>query len=405
MQTIVIGAGASGMAAALEAAKKPGNKVRLLERQSRVGRKLAATGNGRCNLTNLHAAAADYHSSTGLAFEALSAFPVPKVLEFFEGLGLVWVSEPDGRCYPRSDQASSVVDVLRFALDAAGVQTILGCEVRRAEKTKNGFHLDTSAGDFACDKLIIACGGPAAQKLGATDDGAKLLRMLGHSVTPLLPGLVQLRSPEPLLRSLKGVRAQAALTLSGADGDLAAALGEVQFVEDGVSGPAVFDLSREAARALPCSLTLDFLPDHTVQAVLALLQARCLALPDQTAEELLTGMLHNRLGRVLVKKAELDIRTPLSQLSDDALSCCAAQIKGFHLDITGSYGLEHAQVTVGGAALAQFDPRTLESRLVPGLYACGEVLDVDGPCGGYNLQWAWSSGLLAGQLRRKEAAR
>ena len=403
MQVIVIGAGASGMTAALAAAKKPGCRVRLLERQSRVGRKLAATGNGRCNLTNLNAAESDYHSSTGRDFAALAAFPVEKVLRFFEGLGLIWVSEPDGRCYPRSDQANSVVDVLRFALDAAGVQTILGCEVRRAEKTKNGFHLETSAGDFSCDRLIIACGGPATQKLGATDDGARLLRMLGHSVTPLLPGLVQLRSSEPLLRSLKGVRAQAALTLSKDGAVLVSVAGEVQFVEDGVSGPAVFDLSREAAASLPCMLSLDLLPDHSSEAVLGLLHTRCQALPEQTAEELLTGMLHNRLGRVLVKKAGIDARTPLASLPEEALARCAAAVKGFELPITGSYGLEHAQVTVGGAALDQFDPRTLESRLTPGLYACGEVLDVDGPCGGYNLQWAWSSGLLAGQLRHEEA--
>jgi len=402
MQTIVIGAGASGMIAALTAAAIPGNRVRVLERQARVGRKLSATGNGRCNLTNLNAKDSDYHSESGADFYALNAFDVQKTLDYFEQLGLVCVSESDGRCYPHSDQATSLVDVLRFALANCGAQLELGCEVQNITFKKGRFHVKTSTGDFAADRLILATGGPAGEKLGATADGARFLRMLGHSVTPLLPGLVQLVADEPLLRSLKGVRAPAALQLSKHGTLLAQSAGEVQFTENGVSGPAVFELSREASMNLPCDLTLDLLPQKEEAALLSLLQNRCAAQPELTTDDLLTGILHNRLGRVCTKKAGLSPAAKLSTLSDEDLIRAARTIKAFCLDILDTYGLENAQVTIGGARLSQFHPRTLESLVVPGLYACGEVLDVDGPCGGYNLQWAWSSGRLAGQLLHEE---
>ncbi len=398
MQTIVIGAGASGMAAAITASRRPGNRVRLLERQNRVGRKLSATGNGRCNLTNLSALPSSYHSDTGADFFALQAFPVSSTLSFFEKLGLVWVSEEAGRCYPLSDQATSVVDVLRFALDASGVQTVLGCEVQSVQIGKHGFHLETSSGDFSCDKLIIACGGPASEKLGATSDGARFLRMLGHSVTPLSPGLVQLCSPEPLLKSLKGIRAQASMQLLHHGDLLFTHSGEVQFVDGGVSGPAIFDLSRVADKQYPCQLLLDFLPQFSHNALLSAMENRVQTLPELTTDDLFTGMIHNRLGRVLVRKAGIEASVSLGSLLPAQLEKCCTQAKAFSLELTGSFGMENAQITIGGADASQFHPKTLESLLVPGLYACGEVLDVDGPCGGFNLQWAWSSGMLAGSL-------
>ena len=405
MKTLILGAGASGMMAALQAAKIPGNRVTILERQARVGKKLSATGNGRCNLTNLNAAPGDYHSSTGAAFPALERFTPADTLAFFESLGLVCVSEPSGRCYPFSDQAGSVVDVLRFALAASGAKLELGSEVRSVSRTGGGFRVETSTGRYTADRLILACGGPAGEKLGATQDGAQFLRALGHSVTPLLPGLVQLHAKQPLLRALKGVRAEAALLLEQDGTELMRCCGEVQFTDAGVSGPAVFDLSREASMALPCTLHLDLLPLRDVQALTALLQARCGNQPELTAEDLLTGILHNRLGRVCVRAAGLAPDTPLGQLTDAALRRCAQTVKDFPLPIDGTYGLSGAQITIGGGVLSQFCPQTRESLLVPGLDACGEVLDVDGACGGDNLQWAWASGHLAGQLLHQEVER
>ncbi len=390
------------MIAAITASQIPGNRVRVLERQARVGRKLSATGNGRCNLTNLNARAVDYHSESAAPLHALDAFTVDDTLTFFEALGLVCVSEADGRCYPHSDQATSVVDVLRFALANCGAQLELGCEVQSITYKKNRFHVVTSTGDFAADKLILATGGPAGEKLGGTADGARFLRTLGHSVTPLLPGLVQLISDEKLLRSLKGVRAPAALKLTKNDTLLAGISGEVQFTENGVSGPAVFDLSREASSNLPCKLSLDLLPQKEENDLFVILKNRCKTQPELTVDDLLTGVLHNRLGRVCTKKAGLEPTTFLRTLDDTDLRKVTETVKYFTLNIIGTCGMENAQITIGGADLNQFDPETLQSSLVPGLYACGEVLDVDGPCGGYNLQWAWSSGRLAGQLRKEK---
>ena len=402
MHTIIIGAGASGLLAALRAVQIPGNHVTILERQARVGRKLAATGNGRCNLTNQHAIPASYHCTEGADLYALQAFSPAATLSFFRSLGLLTVEETAGRCYPVSGQATSVVDVLRFALGQTAAVLELGCEVLAVSRRRQGFQVRTAEKSLSCDRLILACGGPACEKLGATDDGARFLRQLGHHVTPLLPGLVQLRSPDRRLRALKGVRAQALLRLLQGGTLLAEAEDEVQFAENGVSGPGIFAVSREAAACLPCTLELDLLPALPQQELLQLLSARTAALPDHGAEDLLCGMLHSRLGRICVRSAGLQDAQPLRSLDRAALAAVSAQVKAFRLTIDGTAGLAGAQVTVGGGDLNEFDPRTLQSRLVPGLYACGEVLDVDGGCGGYNLQWAWASGNLAGQLLERD---
>ena len=405
MEVYVIGGGAAGMMAALTAAEKPRCRVHLLERQSRPARKLLATGNGRCNLTNLDQDERHYHAGDPAALFALRAFDAHAALAFFSRLGLVTVAEDTGRVYPFSDSANSVADVLRFALAAAGVDVQCAQEVTAIRRVKSGFTVVTADAERHADRVIIACGGPAGSKLGGTKSGLDLLRSLGHSVTALTPSLVQLKTDTTWVRSLKGVRAEADLALISG-GELAAASGgEVQFTDYGVSGPAVFDLSREAARRAGRSeLVLDLMPLLELPALEALLFERARRFPALTGEDFLTGVLHNRLGRTMVRYAGLPFEAPLSSLGDADIRAVAAAVKDFRLPVTGTMGFDGAQVTCGGADLSQFDPETLESRLAPGLYACGEVLDVDGDCGGYNLQWAWSSGRLAGQLKRREGA-
>ena len=405
MEVYVIGGGASGMMAALTAAEKPRCRVHLLERQSRPARKLLATGNGRCNLTNLDQDERHYHAGDPAALFALRAFDAHAALAFFSRLGLVTVAEDTGRVYPFSDSANSVADVLRFALAAAGVDVQCAQEVAAIRRVKSGFTIVTADAERHADRVIIACGGPAGSKLGGTKSGLDLLRSLGHSVTALTPSLVQLKTDTTWVRSLKGVRAEADLALFSGGEMAAASGGEVQFTDYGVSGPAVFDLSREAARCVGHSeLALDLMPLLELPALEALLFERARRFPDLTGEDLLTGVLHNRLGRTMVRYAGLPFEAPLSSLGDADIRAVAAAVKDFRLPVTGTMGFDGAQVTCGGADLSQFDPETLESRLAPGLYACGEVLDVDGDCGGYNLQWAWSSGRLAGQLKRREGA-
>ncbi len=390
----IIGGGASGMAAALAAAENPSVQVRQLERQSRVGRKLLATGNGRCNLTNLNPRG--YHGEDGtFAGSALAAFPPEKTLEWFSSLGLYTVAEPSGRVYPYSDQANSVVDVLRFALEKPNIRLETGFEVERARKIQNQFHVEGKTGSAVCDALIVACGGLAGTKLGGGMSGYRLLRGFGHSCTRLRPALVQVRSNWSALPGLKGVRANCHAQILRDGAVWAESRGELQFTDYGLSGPVIFEISRDVCQAPgEWVCRLDFMPDVDAGALEAMLSRRkTTALP---ASELLTGILHNRLGRVLTQGAGISGQKPISDLSEQEIRRVCRMVKSLEVPLTEPMGMDAAQVTAGGIATVEFDPNTMESRLVPGLYACGEVLDVDGDCGGYNLQWAWSSGYAAG---------
>ncbi len=398
---VIIGAGASGMIAALTAAEDPDRKVILLERQQRVGRKLLATGNGRCNLTNLNAVAGTYYGmDKSFSDYALRRFTPEDTLRFFSSLGLLTVTEPSGRVYPLSDSANSVLDVLRYALDHAGVEQRCSSPVEELllDKTRQGFLIRCPDDTFHADAVILACGGAAGSKLGGVMDGYRLGKALGHSRSSLHPSLTRIRTDPAIPRSLKGIRVQASLRLMYGNTLLASGEGEVQFTETGISGPAGFDLSRSVSMGpsgQQLHLCLLPYPDHTVRALLC---ARKENLPELNATELFTGMLHNRLGRILVKTAGIPADKSLSELTERELDNAVQACMNLTLPVLGVDGFDTAQVTAGGLLTSAVSPMTLESLIVPGLFACGEVLDVDGPCGGYNLQWAWASGALAGRL-------
>ena len=399
----IIGAGASGMAAALAAAENPNARVILLERQARVARKLQATGNGRCNLTNLNAKTEHYHGENrNFSDYSLEKYNVENTLTWFSELGLYTVSEPSGRVYPYSDQANSVVDVLRFALDRPNIQLLTGFEVSKIKANHPGFTVESNEETILCDKLIIACGGLAGTKLGGSLSGYKLLQRLGHRCTRLRPALVQLKSDWPHCASLKGIRANCRAEIYNGENLHSAAVGELQFTEYGLSGPVIFEISRDVcAEKGNWVCRLDLVPDVSADVLLAMLRRKQgSGLP---AEELLTGILHNRLGRVVVKEAGISLHAPICQLEDWELMNVSKLVKSLTVPLTEPMGMDAAQVTAGGMVTDEFDPTTMESRLVPGLYACGEVLDIDGDCGGYNLQWAWSSGRCAGEAAGKEA--
>ena len=394
MKVLIIGGGASGMMAALTAAQDPNNTVTLLERQNRVGRKLLATGNGRCNLSNLHCDVSHYHGSDPAFVEpALVRFPVEHTLSFFKSLGLLTVAEPSGKIYPFSNQANSVVDVLRFALTRLHVDVRCGCEVLSIGKKARGYNVKTQEEAFFCDKLIISCGGAAGSKLGGTDFGYRLLSSMGHTSSPIAPALVQLKTDTSYTRALKGVRADAGLTLKRNGCNILENRGEIQFTDFGISGPAVFEISRHAQAG--DLVLLDLLrPMDEEELTHFLLHKQALS-AEEPAEDFLTGLLHNRLGRVVIQAGGWPLAQKVSLIDCRKL---AHLIKYFPLPVAGLMGLEQAQVTVGGILTSEFRADTLESRLHPGLFATGEVLDIDGDCGGFNLQWAWSSGMLAGQL-------
>lgn len=392
----IIGAGASGMAAALSAAENKENQILLFERQARLGRKLLATGNGRCNLTNLHASADTYHGDDAdFSCAALAHFDVQNTLDWFKTMGLYTVTEASGRVYPYSDQANSVVDVLRFALQKENIRVMTGTEVSRVRKCGNGFSVETDGESFPCDKLIIACGGLAGTKLGGSMAGYKLLRSLGHHCTKLRPTLVQIKSDWHGCAALKGVRANCHAAIYKDDSLYAQSTGEIQFTEYGLSGPVIFEVSRDVCSApgnWVCKL--DLLPDMDQEELLNFLKAKRNS--QLTADDLFTGILHNRLGRVLSAAVGIRGNLPICELSEAQMKEVSAAAKGFVISLKEPLGMDSAQVTAGGIITSEFDPNTMESRIVTGLYACGEVLDIDGDCGGYNLQWAWSSGRLAG---------
>ena len=399
----VIGGGAAGMMAALEAASR-GAAVDLYERQARVGRKLSVTGNGRCNLSNLHASAEHYHGEeAGFPEEALLRYGTAETLKHFRDMGLLTVAEEDGRIYPLSNTAGSVVDVLRYALEASGVRVNTGFEVERIQKAERGFLLVTEGEKHFADRVIVACGGLAGERFGGSRLGYRLLEWLGHSTTPLREGLVQLRSDNGCCRSLKGIRADAAVRVFGRGGFLGSSAGEVQFTDYGLSGPAIFEVSRPALSEPETTVSLDLIRRTPEETLVELLLARCRTTPLLLTEDIFVGTVQNRIGRVLVNAAGLDPRKPLSRLKREEAVLLAHGAKHFLFRITGNLGMENAQVTVGGIRTGEFDPLTLESRLCPGLFACGEVLDVDGDCGGFNLQWAWSSGRLAGAFAAEKS--
>ncbi len=391
----IIGGGAAGMAAAIEASRYD-HKVIIFERQARVGRKLQATGNGRCNLSNLGAQVGRYHGQEPEFVRiALGQFDVENTLAWFQELGLFTVTEESGKVYPYSDQANSVVDILRFALEKDNITLYTGAEVKKIKKQNEGFYIECDEVQEYCDRLIIACGGLAGTKLGGTMSGYKLLGKLGHKCTKLRPALVQLKSNWGALASLKGVRTNCAIQIFKDDHLYSQSAGELQFTEYGLSGPVVFEVSRDVCASTGNWIAqIDFLPHITDEQLLKELQSR--RERNVPVSELLTGILHNRLGRVLVQAAGAS-----DSLNDYQLQAICEAVKCFKISLTEPMGMDNAQVTAGGVLTDQFDPETMESRLVPGLYACGEVLDIDGDCGGYNLQWAWSSGRLAGMSAGK----
>ncbi len=391
MTILIIGGGASGMMAALTASANPENRVILAERQSRLGRKLLATGNGRCNLTNRNLDLTHYYGEDG-AFPsyALSYFDAEATLAYFRSLGLLTVTEPSGRVYPYSDSANSVLDVLRLPLEQReNVELLTGAEILSLKKKGGTFVAKTGEAVICADRVIICAGGLAGAKLGGTEMGYKLLAAFGHTRTKLYPSLVQLKTDTNFVRSLKGVRCEASVRYGRT-----LCRGELQFTDYGVSGPVIFELSRGAVDG---ELEIDLLPDLREGEIMDLLRGRCTDLPELKAEDLLTGILHNRLGRTILRACGISLEQPCRTVYnlDRVVDMC----KHLCLRIQGTMGMEQAQVTAGGIRTGEFHPKTLESRLCPGLYAAGEVLDVDGDCGGYNLQWAWSSGHLAGQLR------
>lgn len=400
MQTdcIILGAGACGLAAAC-ALGEAGLRVTLVEKLDRVGKKLLATGNGRCNLSNEDMNPSYYGDAAPFVARVYEKTPPREVLAFFDRLGLMTASE-EGRVYPRTMMAASVLDVLRAGIAKDNIDVRTSCEaVSLLPSRRGGWSVQLSSGEGLFAPAVLLCmGGSAAPSMGTDGAGTRMLHMLGHSVTPLAPALVQLKCDHPALRSLKGIRAQAAITLE-IDGSAAASeMGEILFADYGVSGVCIFQLSGTAARALAkeqsAKLLINLLPELQEDAR-DWLSKRIALLKNASLGALLTGVFPRLLAQAVLKQAGLSSDAPSAALTHAERNALAQAISAFPMPVTGTQGFAHAQVTAGGVSLDEVDPSTLQSRIFNGLYIGGEVLDVDGPCGGYNLHFAFASGLTA----------
>ena len=395
-QTVILGGGASGLAAAVVAAKR-GDSVTILEKNDRVGKKLLATGNGRCNLANLNAPV--YFGDTAFAREVLQHKPVNEVLRFFDSIGLPTHADSAGRVYPACNQAAAVLDVFRAQLDRLSVNTQLNTRVTALRQQAGKWLVRTDYGDFSADRVLVCCGGLAAPKLGAAN-AYSLLTGLGCRLIAPAPALSPLETEKGPIRGLSGLRLPAVLTLCGNTKPVARTQGEVLFADYGISGVCAMQLARDAFQLLKqkqaVQLFIDFCPTLGIidqrmerllpaspyeneEAVRSWLDRRSSLMPNQ---ELLTGALP-RLLRERLKGVPLD---KLPRM------LCA-----YPLTVTGVRPFDQAQITQGGIDTSEFDPSDMQHRHLRGLHACGEILNIDGDCGGYNLQFAFASGILAAE--------
>ncbi len=401
MKLAVIGGGASGLIAAIEAKRTNQNiDVIILERLERVGKKILATGNGRCNYTNINACTNNYHGENqSFVTNVLKEFTVDNTVNFFNQLGIFPREEENGKLYPFSLQASSVLDALRYEVNRLGIEIINSFYVINIQYNKKLFKLTSKDGKvILCNKVIVAGGGCASKALGSDGSCIEILKKLGHTSTKLSPALVQLKTNTEETKALKGIKIYANASIIENNIEILREYGEILFTDYGVSGPPIFQISAKAAFKTNLKLYMDFMPGYDIKEVFDILKSRQESLGYMTMENYFSGLLHKRLGNIIARRSGISkLSFIVSQLSDDILWSMASNIKQFSLDIIGNNGFDNAQVTAGGIRTSEFNNSTMESVIVKGVYACGEILDIYGDCGGYNLQWAWSSGRLAGK--------
>jgi len=400
---IVIGGGASGMMAAITAAKN-GLNTGILEHSDRVGKKILQTGNGKCNITNTALEKDCYLcDDKDFVMDIIDLFNVSDTIDFFQSLG-IYPKSKNGYIYPNSEQASSVLDVLRLEIEHQKVSINTDIDIINIGKTDDMFKINTTKGQFTCKKLIIATGSNAAPKSGSDGSGYKLAKALGHSIIKPLPALVQLKSDLTFCKMMSGVRSEGKVQLMVDDELVASDTGEVQYTDYGISGIPVFQISRFAVIAVDSKrkteVVIDMLPLINESDLLDMLKNRIVNDGYKTMEQFLIGMLNKKLAGAVLKRVNINLNDIASN-KVDSLEKIVAMIKAFVVPINGFNSFENAQVCSGGVKTSEIDSKTMQSQIVNSLYFAGEVVDVDGICGGYNLQWAWSSGYVAGMQASK----
>ncbi|MEG2537972.1 MAG: NAD(P)/FAD-dependent oxidoreductase [Clostridium sp.] len=396
----IIGAGAAGLTAAIYGARF-GASILMFEQLDRVGKKILATGNGRCNITNINIDISRYHGqSPKFALSALREFSSKKVIDFFEDLGVHCKVEDMGKVFPYSDQASSILDVLRHELEYLGVSERINLKVTNIKSIKDGFKVITDEGSYSVDKVIICTGGKSCQKLGSTGLGYKLARELGHSLVEPFPALVQIKLDYSNLKSIKGVKFQGSASVISNGKKINTSNGEILFTDYGISGPPILNLSRDALKVLDesgqCNIEVDMFKDISHAELSEILKKRIKNSHNKSIEFSLVGLINKKLIPTILKDLKIEgITRPSNELSNKQIDEMCSLLKKWTFKVTGSTGWEFSQVTAGGVNVRDINPKTMESKIQEGLYFAGEVLDIDGDCGGFNLQWAWSSAYVA----------
>ena len=396
---IVIGGGASGMAAAIASAKL-GDRVLLLEKSSALGRKIAASGNGRCNLMNTGDPV--YYGDAGFAADVFMCYPKENLIGFWKDAGLFLTEEEAGRVYPRTFHSSSVLEALKAMLRMYHVEIMLQTAVTGIRKDCGLFVISSGAGSFSAGRILIAAGGSAYPRLGGSDDGYAFLHSFGHRIIDPFPALCPLCTDAKSISGLSGIRIRCRICLTaGNNRELFSTRGEVLFTDYGISGICAMQCARFYEEGCIIRLNLvDGLFDRQDKLIQAL-HTRRKQFSGFPPEYILNGILVPKLSFAVMKQAGINLRDRnAGSLSDEEIKQTAHVLTGYTLYVTGTRGFAEAQVTAGGADCTQFDPNTLESRIVKGLHASGEVLNVDGDCGGYNLMFAAATGLLAGSNGR-----
>ena len=394
MKIAIVGAGASGLACAVSLSQKAKINnlplsITLFERNDKAGKKILATGNGRCNLMNENEGDYYFCADDFVRF-ALNKYNVRSNLDFFAGLGLYTRSDEEGRIYPLSNQATGVLDALRFACDGFGVRTVTDYAVTSVKSEKGGFLINN---DMFFDKVVLACGGKAGVK---SFNGVELLKQLGHRTTELYPSLTKLEVKDKnTVKSLKGIRQKGEFALFDGKTEIAKEKGELLFTDYGISGIAVMQLSAFAIRCKDeVRIYADFVNELSFNELVSAISDFAERAPGLKNENLLSGFVSKKLGNAVLKNLSIPLNGDSRNLKPAEIKAIASRLKRYEFNICGYKGFEDAQVTAGGADTKQFSSKTMESKKIKGLYCIGELLDVDALCGGYNLHWAWSSGRL-----------
>lgn len=401
IDVLVVGGGASGLVAAIFAARA-GARTTIIEHKDKIGKKILATGNGKCNYTNLVQTPECYRGTNpAFATFVLNEFNETDAIAFFRELGIM-PKYKNGYVYPYSEQATSIVNVLAMELKRLNVNIVYNEHVSSMKKQKDGsFFVQTNENTYQAKKVILATGGCASKAHGSDGSGYALAESLGHHIIKPLPALTQLLASNKFFKTISGVRLEAKARLFSNQKEIAMEEGEVLFTNYGISGIPIFQLSRFAAKSIDenknTSLTLDFYPEMSEFELQSHMIERFENGQHKTTEEVLTGLINQKLAYVLLQEAKLKPEVPSERVNKDGILRITKLLKQFTLTITGCNTFENAQVSAGGVDTSEIDAKTLESKLVKNLYITGELLDIDGTCGGYNLQWAWSTGVIAGR--------